>query len=77
MAFINSMTCYAFIFVNAHRKICKRIDTAVVFTQKYSRVSYLSTGNAKCSSKDQGHLRIKIEKCFVGREGFSRIKLDK
>ena len=44
------------VFVNAHRKIRKRMDTDVAFTQEYSRVSYLSTGNVKCSSKNQGRL---------------------
>ena len=49
------------VFVNAHRKIRKRMDTNVAFTRKDSRVSYLSTGNVKCSSKNQGRLKVKIE----------------
>jgi hypothetical protein len=32
------------VFVNANREIRKRTDTIVVFTQEYSRVSYLSSG---------------------------------
>jgi hypothetical protein len=32
------------VFINAHRKFCKRTDTVIAFTQEYSRVSYLSTG---------------------------------
>ena len=45
------------VFYNVTNKICKRTDTAVAFTQEYSRVSYplrnvsmLSTGSG--SSKD-------------------------
>ena len=45
------------VFCNITNKICKRTDTAVAFTQEYSRVSYslsnvstLSTGSG--SSKD-------------------------
>jgi hypothetical protein len=32
------------VFINAHRKFRKRIDTVIAFTQKCSQVSYLSTG---------------------------------
>jgi hypothetical protein len=53
------------VFVNAHSKIRKRMDTDVAFTQEYSKVS-ISTRNVKCSSMNQGRLRVKIEKCFCG-----------
>ena len=53
------------VFFNAHRKIRKRMHTNVAFTREYSRVS-ISTRNAKCSSMNQGRLRVKIEKCFCG-----------
>jgi hypothetical protein len=40
--------CYAaselLVFVNANREFRKHTDTVVAFTQKYSRVSYLSSG---------------------------------
>jgi hypothetical protein len=32
------------VFINAHRKFCKRTNTVIAFTREYSRVSYLSTG---------------------------------
>jgi hypothetical protein len=41
------------------------MNTDVAFTREYSKVS-ISTRNAKCSSKDQGCLRIIIENYFCG-----------
>jgi hypothetical protein len=32
------------VFINAHRKFRKRMDTVIAFTGKYSKVSYLSIG---------------------------------
>ena len=38
------------VFGNANRKIRKHMDTAVAFTQEYSKVS-ISMGNAKCTNQ--------------------------
>jgi hypothetical protein len=50
------------------------MDTAVAFTQDYSKVS-ISMGNVKCTRKNQGRPRIK---CFWWVErGFIRVFQDK
>ena len=44
------------VFCNVTNKICKRTDTAVAFTQEYSRVSY-SLGNVSTLPTGSGYLR--------------------
>jgi hypothetical protein len=61
---------------NAHRKIHKRTDTDVAFTQEYSRVS-IFTGNVKCTresrpSKDKDKRR-KIYIFLARKEELSRV----
>jgi hypothetical protein len=41
--------CGLLVFVNANRKIHKRMDSAVAFIREYSKVS-ISTGNANCTN---------------------------
>ena len=64
---------YVLVFCNITNKVCKGTDTAVAFTQEYSRVTYplrnvstLSTGSG--SSKDTHLCRI------GGMRGFSEVQ---
>jgi hypothetical protein len=57
-------------FKREQKKICKRTDTDVAFTQEYSRVS-ISTGNTKCTRiirNVQGKGNYRVERVL----GFSK-----